>query len=156
MVQAKLGDTVRVHYTGKLEDGTIFDSTQGKKPLEFILGTADLMNGFQQAVLGMRPGESKTERIPKQLAYGPHQEALCLEVDQAMFAAERVTPEVGMQLEVLDPDGQARPVRVTEVSGTNVKLDANHPLAGQDLVFDINLVEIVENSQSKSSSDRLE
>jgi peptidylprolyl isomerase len=153
MEQAKPGDTVRVHYTGKLEDGTVFDSTQGQNALEFILGTATLMDGFQQAVLGMRPGESKTERIPGQLAYGPHQEALCLQVDRAMFGAEGVTPEVGMQLEVRDPEGRTMPVRVTEVSDTNVTLDANHPLAGKDLVFDINLVEIVENPQS---SDRLE
>jgi peptidylprolyl isomerase len=154
MEQAKPGDTVRVHYTGKLEDGTVFDSTQGQNAVEFTLGTAALMNGFQQAVLGMSPGESKTERIPNQLAYGPYQEALCLQVDRTIFRAERVTPEVGMQLEVRDSEGKAIPVRVTEVSDTNVKLDANHPLAGKDLVFDINLVEIVENSQS--SSDRLE
>jgi peptidylprolyl isomerase len=154
MEQAKSGDTVRVHYTGKFEDGTVFDSTQGENPLEFTLGTAGLIYGFQQAVLGMSPGESKTEWIPNQLAYGPYQEALCLEVDRAIFAEERVTPEVGMQLEVRDLEGKAMPVQVTDVSDTNVKLDANHPLAGKDLVFDINLIEIVENS--RSSSDRLE
>ena len=154
MEQAKHGDTVRVHYTGKFEDGTVFDSTQGKPPLEFTLGTVGLISGFQQAVLGMSPGESKIERIPTHLAYGPYEEALCLDVDRALFAAERVTPEVGMQLEVRDAEGKAMPVQVTDVSETNVQLDANHPLAGKDLVFDINLVEIVEKSQS--SSDRLE
>jgi peptidylprolyl isomerase len=148
MEQAKLGDTVRVHYTGKLEDGSIFDSTEGQRTLEFTLGTSALMDGFHQAVLGMRPGESKTERIPSHVAYGPHEDNLCIEVDRAMFLAERVTPEVGMQLEVNDSAGKTVPVRVAAVSDTSVKLDANHPLAGKDLVFDINLVEIVDNPES--------
>jgi peptidylprolyl isomerase len=155
MEQAKLGDTVRVHYTGKLEDGSIFDSTEGQRTLEFTLGTSALMDGFQQAVLGMRPGESKTERIPSHLAYGPHEDDRCIEVDRAMFLVERVTPEVGLQLEVNDSAGKPIPVRVAEVSDTSVKLDANHPLAGQDLIFDINLVEIVDNRELSRWSRRV-
>ena len=148
---AKLGDTVRVHYTGKLEDGHIFDSSKGQDTLEFIIGTADVMSGFHQAVIGMTPGESKTERIPSELAYGTHQEALCVRVDGAMFQAEGVRPEVGMQLEVRDGAGQHIPVRVTDISEGAVKLDANHPLAGKDLVFDITLVDIVKESHSNGT-----
>ncbi|MGH7230899.1 MAG: FKBP-type peptidyl-prolyl cis-trans isomerase [Nitrospiraceae bacterium] len=145
MERAKLGDTVRVHYTGKLEDGTVFDSSHGQKALEFTLGTSDLMRGFHQAVLGMRTGESKTERIPSEHAYGRHEEDRCITVDRAMFLSEGVTPEAGMQLEVGGPDGEVIPARVVEVSESGVTLDANHPLAGKDLVFDISLVEIVAN-----------
>jgi peptidylprolyl isomerase len=143
MAIAKAGDTVRVHYTGKLEDGQLFDSSEGQDTLEFTLGAAEVISGFHEAVIGMRPGESKTERIPSDLAYGPYQEALCVSVNGAMFQAEGVHPEVGMQLEVRDGNGQQIPVRVTDVSEHAVKLDANHPLAGKDLVFDITLVEIV-------------
>lgn len=143
MAIAKAGDTVRVHYTGKLEDGQLFDSSEGQDTLEFTLGAAEVISGFHEAVIGMTPGESKTERIPSDLAYGPYQEALCVSVNGAMFQAEGVHPEVGMQLEVRDGNGQQIPVRVTDVSEDAVKLDANHPLAGKDLVFDITLVEIV-------------
>lgn len=151
MAQAKLGDTVRVHYTGKLEDGQIFDSSKGQDTLEFTLGTAEVMNGFHQAVMGMIPGESKTERIPSDLAYGPYQEALCVRVDGAMFQAEGVHPAIGMQLEVRDGAGQQIPVRVADISEGGVKLDANHPLAGKDLVFDITLVDIVKESHSNAT-----
>ncbi|WP_447985061.1 FKBP-type peptidyl-prolyl cis-trans isomerase [Nitrospira sp. Nam74] len=151
MRHAQVGDTVRVHYTGKLQDGQVFDSSEGQDALEFTLGTVDVISGLNQAVIGMTPGESKTERIASDLAYGPYQEALCVRVDGAMFRAEGVNPEVGMQLQVPDADGQRIPVRVTDVSEGGVKLDANHPLAGKDLVFDITLVEIVKESGSDAT-----
>ncbi|WP_447978373.1 FKBP-type peptidyl-prolyl cis-trans isomerase [Candidatus Nitrospira bockiana] len=153
MRQAQVGDTVRVHYTAKLEDGTVFDSSQGGSVLEFKLGSNDLIRGFHQAVLGMKPGDSKTEKIPSELGYGPHQESLCVTVDPALFVAEGVHPDVGMELEVRSPDGNAVPVRVTEVSEVGVTLDANHPLAGKDLIFDIDLVEIVDVPESSSRKE---
>ena len=116
MEQAKLGDTVRVHYTGKLEDGTVFDSSHGRNALEFTLGTDHLMQGFHQAVLGMKAGESKEERISSEHAYGPYEEARCITVDRAMFLSEGVTPKTDMQLEVRGPDGENIPVRIADVS----------------------------------------
>jgi peptidylprolyl isomerase len=141
MVQAKNGDTVKVHYTGKLDDGTEFDSSVDDSPLEFTLGEGELIPGFEEAVLGMSPGESKTVRIASDQAYGPHQEEMVLVIEHDQFPSH-ITPQLGQQLELRHPDGQAVSVTVTEVSPTGVTLDANHPLAGQDLIFDIELVDI--------------
>lgn len=141
MAQAKNGDTVKVHYTGKLDDGTEFDSSNGNSPLEFTLGEGELIPGFEEAVVGMSPGESKTVRIASDQAYGPHQEEMVLVVERDQFPPH-ITPHLGQQLELRHPDGQAVSVTVTEVSPTGITLDANHPLAGQDLIFDIELVEI--------------
>jgi peptidylprolyl isomerase len=143
MTQAKVGDTVRVHYTGKLEDGTVFDSSTGSDPMELTLGQGTVIEGFEQAIIGMRPGESKTEHVPCHMAYGPRQEDMTIEVDRALFAEQQVTPKQGLRLEVSRPDGQPLPVVVTQVSESNVTLDANHPLAGRDLVFDISLLEVL-------------
>lgn len=141
MAQAKEGDTVRVHYTGKLEDGTVFDSSTGREPLQFTLGSGDVIAGFEKAVLGMSPGDSTTERIPATDAYGPRQEAMTLELSRDQLPTE-ITPEVGQQLQIRQDNGQAVPVMVTEVTDDKVILDANHPLAGETLVFDIELVDI--------------
>lgn len=141
MAQAKFGDTVRVHYTGKLDDGTVFDSSLSGDPLEFTIGEGMIIPGFEQAVVGMSPGDSKTEHIPVDQAYGPHREEMVVIVDRAQMPQE-LEPEIGQQLQIQQPTGQAIPVVVTDVSTSEVTLDANHPLAGEDLTFDIQLVEI--------------
>ncbi len=143
MTQVKLGDTVKVHYTGKLVDGSVFDSSQSRDPLEFTTGQGTVIPGFERAVLGMSPGDSKTEQIPCELAYGPYQDQLAVELDRGEFANRNITPQVGMELQVRQQDGQSVPVMVTEVSDNRVKLDANHPLAGKSLTFEISLVAIV-------------
>jgi peptidylprolyl isomerase len=141
MAQAKKGDTVKVHYTGKLEDGSEFDSSAGRNPLQFTLGGGKIIPGFEKAVLGMSPGESKTATIPADQAYGPHQEELVWDVDRERFP-DNINPELGLQLEVRQADNQEVNVVVTGVSESSVRLDANHPLAGRDLIFDIQLMEI--------------
>lgn len=141
MAQVKPGDTVKVHYTGKLEDGTVFDSSSERDPLEFTLGTGQIIPGFERAVLGMSPGESKSERIPMDLAYGPHLSEMVLEVERQQMPGD-LQPEIGQQLQIRQAGGQVIPVVITNVSDATVTLDANHPLAGEDLVFDIQLVEV--------------
>ncbi|NOZ28837.1 MAG: peptidylprolyl isomerase [Chloroflexi bacterium] len=142
MTQAKQGDTVRVHYTGKLEDGTVFDSSLDREPLQFTIGVGEVIPGFEQAVVGMSPGESKTAVIPADDAYGPHRQEMVLVVSRSQFPMG-VQPEIGQQFQVGLQDGGTVIVMVTEVSETTVTLDANHPLAGKDLTFDIQLVEIL-------------
>jgi FKBP-type peptidyl-prolyl cis-trans isomerase 2 len=141
MGQAKPGDTVKIHYTGKLDDGTVFDSSASREPLEFTLSSGQVIPGFDQAVLGMSPGETKTEKIPMDQAYGPYREEMVVEVSRQQMPPE-LEPEVGQQLQVQQTDGQTIPVVVTEVTDSTVTLDANHPLAGEDLTFEIQLVEI--------------
>jgi peptidylprolyl isomerase len=141
MVKAKNGDTVTVHYTGRLEDGTVFDSSANRDPLEFTLGDGLLIPGFEQAVLGMSPGESKTAEVSADQAYGPHREAMVVEIDRQEFPPH-FQPEVGQQLQIPQSEGQVARLIVTAVSEQKVTLDANHPLAGRDLTFDIQLVEI--------------
>ncbi len=141
MSQAKQGDTVKVHYTGKLDDGTVFDSSQEREPLEFTIGTGTIIPGFEQAVIGMSPGESKTEVIPTDRAYGPYREEMVLQVERQQFPTD-LDPAVGQQLQLQDPTGEVIPVIITDVSPSTVTLDANHPLAGEDLTFDIKLVAI--------------
>lgn len=142
MVQAKYGDTVKVHYTGKLEDGTVFDSSTGGDPLQFTIGDGNIIPGFEQAVMGMMPGDSKTEMIPTDQAYGPHMEEMVVVVERQQMPAD-LAPEVGQQLQIQQATGEVIPVIVTDISDLTVTLDANHPLAGEDLTFEIELVEIV-------------
>ena len=139
---AKHGDTVKVHYTGKLDDGTVFDSSSDRDPLEFTIGEGLVIPGFERAVIGMNPGDSRTELIPNEQAYGPHLEEMVVVVDRQQMPAE-IEPSIGQQLEVQQPSGQVIPVVITELSEEAITLDANHPLAGEDLTFDIQLVEIV-------------
>lgn len=141
MVQAKAGDTVKIHYTGRLEDGTVFDSSVNREPLEFTLDAGQVIPGFEQAVVGMTPGESKTEKIPMEQAYGPYRSEMVIQVSRQVMPPD-LQPEVGQQLQLQQPTGQIIPVMVTEVSEATVTLDANHPLAGEDLTFDIQLVDI--------------
>jgi len=141
MAQAKQGDTVKVHYTGKLDDGTVFDSSADRDPLEFTIGEGGIIPGFENAVIGMNLGEAKTEVIPIEHAYGPYSEEMVVVVDRQQMPPD-IMPEVGQQLQIQQPDGQILPVIITDVSMASVTLDANHPLAGETLTFDIELVEI--------------
>jgi peptidylprolyl isomerase len=142
MAQAKHGDTVKVHYTGKLEDGTVFDTSINRDPLQFTIGGGQIIPGFEQAVVGMNPGESKTTKVPADKAYGSHHKEKVLVVDRNQFPVD-LKPEVGQKLQIRRTDGQTSVVTVTAVSESSVTLDANHPLAGKDLTFDIQLIELV-------------
>lgn len=141
MSNAKAGDTVKIHYTGKLDDGTQFDSSAGRDPLEFELGGGQVIPGFDSAVDGMSVGESKSVRIEPDQAYGERHEQLVQEVPRSALPDD-LEPQVGMGLQSQSPDGQVMMLMVTSVGEDSVTLDANHPLAGQALNFDIELVEI--------------
>jgi peptidylprolyl isomerase len=139
---AKQGDIVRVHYTGKLDDGTVFDTSTERDPLEFQIGSGTVISGFEQAVIGMSPGESKTEVIATENAYGYYLDEMVFNIEHQQLP-EVTKPEVGLQLQLQHPDGKIIPVIITDISSDTITLDANHPLAGEDLTFDIQLVEIV-------------
>ena len=138
MSQVKNGDTVKVHYTGTLADGTVFDSSLEREPLEFTLGEGQLIPGFEKTVLGMSAGESRTVTIPAEEAYGPYREEMVLEVPRTQLPAD-MQPQVGMQLQIGEEQGEGMVVQITQVSDSNITLDANHPLAGKDLTFNIQL-----------------
>jgi peptidylprolyl isomerase len=140
MQQVKDGDKVRVHYHGKLRNGEIFDSSEGRDPLEFTVGSGQVIKGFDDGVKGMNIGDKKTVEIASTDAYGEKEEDRVIEFPKTQFPPE-MKPEVGMQLMMNDGQGQSMPVVITDVKGETVLLDANHPLAGQDLIFDIELVE---------------
>ncbi len=142
MTQAKSGDTVRIHYTGTLDDGTQFDSSAGREPLEFALGGGQVIPGFDSAVDGMAVGENKTVTIAPEQAYGPRHEQLVQQVSRDALPDD-MEPAVGMHLQSQSPDGQVMNLVVTEVADDSITVDANHPLSGQALTFDIELVEIV-------------
>jgi peptidylprolyl isomerase len=139
---AKDGDTVKVHYSGTLEDGTVFDTSAGGEPLEFTIGEGMIIPGFEEAVIGMQVEDSKTVNIPADQAYGPHDDNLLIEVDRDELP-EGLEPEVGQQLQSMGEDGSITMVTVTDVTDTTITVDANHPLAGEDLTFEIELVEIM-------------
>ena len=141
MQQVKTGDTVKVHYHGRLSDGSTFDSSSGREPLQFEVGSGQVIKGFEDGVEGMTVGDKKTIQIPVEEAYGPKDENMLVEFPIANFP-EDLKPEVGMQLNMTNGGGQVIPVTITEVGEESVILDANHPLAGQELIFDIELVEI--------------
>lgn len=142
MPQARTGDTVRVNYTGCLEDGSVFDTSANRDPLEFTIGAGRVIPGFEQAVVGMSPGESKIQRVPLDQAYGPHQRELEFELERSQVPPD-FEISIGQQLELQGPQGESILVRVTGLSDAAITLDANHPLAGQNLVFEIELLEIV-------------
>ena len=142
MTQAKRGDRVRVHYSGSLDDGTLFDSSRQRDPLEFTLGEGQLIKGFELAVDGMAAGEDKTITIPAAEAYGPHRDELVSELPRTQVPAE-IELKQGLQLEAQNPDGKVVRFVVAAFDGENVTLDGNHPLAGQDLTFEIEVVEIL-------------
>lgn len=142
MTQAKQGDTVKVHYSGVLKDGTEFDSSVGRDPLQFIIGDGMLIPAFEEAVVGMNPGDSKTIDVPAEEAYGPYIDDLVIELDRNQVPPS-IEPEVGMQLQITQDDGSATVVKVLKADDSKVYLDANHPLAGKDLTFSVQLVEIL-------------
>ncbi len=142
MQSVKTGDTVKVHYHGRLTDGTTFDSSEGRQPLEFTVGSGMVIKGFDSGVMGMNVGDKKTIDIPVNDAYGPKDPQMVMDFPIDRFP-EDMKPEVGMQLNMSNGSGQQFPVVITELKGDIVVLDANHPLAGEDLIFDLELVEIV-------------
>lgn len=142
MSEAKEGDTVKVHYTGKLEDGTVFDSSEGRDPIEFTIGHRQVITGFELAVIGMNPGEAKTATVSAADAYGPRYDEMVVSVERDQFPAH-LDPQVGQRLQIRQAQGQSITVTVTDVSESNITLDGNHPLAGKDLTFDIQLQEIL-------------
>jgi len=170
MVQAKTGDKVTVHYTGTLEDGSVFDSSEGvaeqphdqecccgnkkddddrcggagdgTEPLEFVIGAGQLIPKFEAAVIGLKPGESVTISIPADEAYGQRAEEMVAVIERSEIPTD-INPEPGHQMEVILEDGSPLPVLVTEVTDTTITLDGNHPLAGRDLTFSIRLVDIL-------------
>lgn len=139
--QAKKGDTAYVHYTGRLESGEVFDSSEGGDPLEFQLGSGQVIQGFDQGVEGMSVGDQKTIEIEAADAYGQRAEQLVQSVPRQGINLDR-EPEVGMRLGLQLPDGNEIPVTITEVTPDHITLDANHPLAGQKLIFDLTLVNL--------------
>lgn len=141
MSEAKSGDTVRIHYTGKLEDGTEFDTSKGRDPLEFSVGSGQVIPGFDKAVEGMTVGDSKEVAIPPEEAYGQKHDQLVQDVPKSALPDD-LTPEVGMRLQSQTPDGQVMHLTVTSVGDETVTVDGNHPLAGETLKFEIDLVEI--------------
>lgn len=170
MAKAKTGDTVKVHYTGTLEDGSVFDSSesspeqaedhscgcgsgkevnvgcgcgsQSTEPMEFVIGAGQLIPKFEAAVIGLEPGESVTVSIPADDAYGQRAEEMVAVIERSEIPAD-IRPEPGHQMEVILEDGSPLPVLVTEVTDTSITLDGNHPLAGRDLTFAIRLIEIL-------------
>ena len=142
MAQAKAGDTVQVHYTGTLTDGTVFDSSQGRNPLEFTLGSGQVIRGFDEGITGMEVGQSKKVNIPVEDAYGPAHEEMIFTLNRTDIPDD-IPLEEGMTLNMHeDGNPQPIPVIVREVTDDSVTLDANHPLAGHDLIFEVELISI--------------
>jgi peptidylprolyl isomerase len=149
MSQAKTGDKVTVHYTGRLEGGEVFDSSECREddcgcesgPMEFVIGEGQVIPGFEQAIIGMSPGDEKTVTIPASEAYGERMDEMVAVVDRSEIPPD-LELAVGLSLEVTQENGNAFPVLITEVNETSVTLDANHPLAGKDLTFELRLVQI--------------
>lgn len=142
MAEAKSGDTVRVSYTGKLDDGTVFDSSQDKELLEFTIGNNRLIQDFETSVIGMTPGQSKTIQIQPDKAYGPYRTEALIKLHRSRYPDD-IEPKIGQRLNATCADGHTMPVTVVEVTDSTVMLDSNHPLAGKNLTFEIELVEIL-------------
>lgn len=140
-MQAKKGDAVQVHYTGKLEDGSVFDTSANREPLGFTLGDGNMIKGFDTAVDGMAIGDKKTVTIPAAEAYGERRDDMMIDVPIEQVPAD-IKPEIGMQLTLQGGNGQPMPVTVTDIDEKKITLDANHQLAGKDLIFDIELVKV--------------
>jgi len=138
----KKGDKVKVDYTGKLEDGTVFDTSEGKHPLEFEVGAGKLIKGFDNAVMGMKKGEEKEVKIEPKDAYGDHNPALLKKIPRDKLPPEP-EPKAGMMLAMKTPDGRQFPAKIAEVDDKEITIDLNHPLAGRILIFTIKLVEII-------------
>jgi len=142
MAQAKKGDTVQVHYTGKLEDGTVFDTSRERHPLQFTLGNGQVIAGFENAITGMNVGESKTAVIPVEQGYGPRRDDMIVTVKRDTLPPD-LPARVGQRLELTQADDQVMLVTVTDVTESSITLDSNHPLAGKVLTFDLELLGII-------------
>ncbi len=142
MQKAKIGDRVKVHYTGTLEDGTVFDTSQGSGPIEFVIGNGDIIPGFEHAIIGMEVGEKKAFQLPPEECYGPHLDELVISIPISEVPPH-ISPEPGMELLLQAGEEAPIPVVITEVTEDAVVLDANHPLAGKTLSFEVELVEIM-------------
>lgn len=142
MTQAKSGDTVRIHYIGKFTDGTEFDSSTGQPPLEFVLGAGQILSGLDKEIDGMEIGSHQTVTVPAEEAYGAHDPAKVHALPRSAVPSD-IDLKPGLQLQTRTPDGNTIPLVVTEIDEQVVTVDANHPFAGKDLVFDVELVEIV-------------
>lgn len=144
MAQAKAGDTVRVHYEGQLSDGTIFDSSLEREPIEFILGQDTVIPGFEQAVIGMEVGESKDVSIPPEEGFGEYSEDLVVNIEKTILPPD-INPELGMQLEVSSEEEEetSRVFTIADIAEDSITLDGNHPLAGAEIAFKIELLEIL-------------
>lgn len=141
MAEAQKGNTVSVHYTGKLDDDTVFDSSRGGDPLSFEIGAGQIIPGFENGVIGMAPGETKTVTIDSEQAYGPYRDDQIIEVEKEKLPDD-INPAVGQRLQVQQQNGETAVVTIKEVTDGVVKLDANHPLAGKELTFEIELVNV--------------
>ncbi|MCB2218611.1 FKBP-type peptidyl-prolyl cis-trans isomerase [Desulfofustis glycolicus] len=141
MTVAVQGNTVKIHYTGTLDNGSVFDTSEGREPLEFTLGGGQVIAGFDEAVTGMAVGEKKSVKIPVDKAYGPRNEELVIAAPKEHVPAD-INPEVGQKLQMGGPNGEMVVVTVVEITDSHIMLDANPPLAGEDLNFDIELVTV--------------
>ena len=138
---AENGNTIKIHYTGKLDDGTVFDSSKEREPLEFKLGSGGLIKGFEDAVRGMAVGDKKTIKIPAEEAYGAYRDDLVMNVDKSQFPPD-IEPKEGVMLCLRHPNGSTIDALITTVAEDSVTLDSNHPLAGEDLTFELEMMEI--------------
>ncbi len=141
MSQAKDGDTVKVHYTGKLENGTVFDTSTDRQPLELTLGSGKIIPGFEKGITGMGVGDTKTITVLPEEAYGPSRKELIVDIKKTDLP-EDITPAIGKELQVQQKDGNPIEITITDMDEDTVTLDANHPLAGNTLLFEVELVEI--------------
>ena len=141
MAQAKKGDQVAIHYTGKLSDGSVFDSSMDSKPLSFTLGEGQVIEGFEEAVYGMTEGEQKSVTIPPEKAYGERNEEMLVDVPRSQFP-DNINPEEGQQIQIENEKNEEMLVYVSKVTDNTVTLDANAPLAGEELTFELDLVSI--------------
>jgi len=142
MCKVKQGDKVKVHYTGRLEDGTVFDSSEGRDPMTFEIGSGQVIPGVDQGVLDMKEGDSRTLTIEPDNAYGPKRDELIAQVKKSVFPSE-IKVEIGQQLQMEQSEGESIPVVISAIDGDDVTLDANHPLAGKTLIFDIKMAGIL-------------
>lgn len=142
MPKVKSGDTVRLHYHGTLDNGEVFDSSKGRAPFEFTVGAGQVIKGFDNGVMDMEPGETKTIHIPVNDAYGPREEENMVEVPRADLPGD-IDPQVGLELHMSDDQGHVFPVTIAEVKEDSILLDGNHALAGKDLIFELELLEIL-------------
>lgn len=141
MAQAKMNDTVIVHYTGSFTDGEVFDSSIDREPLEFTIGQGMVIPGFENGIIGMHEGDSKKINILAEDAYGPHREELLTTIERSQIPAS-IDIQIGMVLQMRSPDGGAANVSIRDINGKSVVLDLNHPMAGKELIFELNLVKV--------------